>query len=648
MKRFKSLSLKKKRNLAIAGVSLVVLAVGGVIAYNQTATIFNNKFQLGTDNITAIDIVPIDRETAQPCSVYDKTATVTNNNTTPRYVRMKINEYWRTKDSTQTDHKTTDLPMTWDDNGTTRKYATWNADPQAEDKWSLESDGYYYYYQPLAPNATTESLIMNVSFDCHANFAGEMTYSQDGQIAGDTPSPYADSTFHVYVIFETSDEEFAVAKTRLYDLVASKTNGIDSGVNFADYSTISEDNGNGVNTLAAHANDEHPVYYYRGEINDNNVLFNNYCWKILRTTGTGGTKLIYSGAPTEENGIPVCNNTGTDVQLEGKIAYYRTGSLDDIYMGNCYYSNASLGVIGYMYNTRYNVRCEDYGDMYELTVGNDVRYENGQYTLIDTVTGGVGPISSNIFQSKHYYCAEGGTSCEKVRYIYAMSSYQVSPGWKFHVRAVEFTNGGKIDDENGVYANDYDSEAKTTVENWFENSGMVSIEDKLEDTIYCNDRTTYNQLLDSKDANIMTSTIDDFYFNAGHRNTRLYKPSVDCAKKRDSFTKEDTVNGNGKLRHKTGLITSDELTLSGMVYCKSPTDKRLFLQAEGMDSWTMTPENYNLSASINYQFYWNHCHSATNSINYIAAGVRPVISMKYDTYVKDGDGTGDSPYTLEW
>lgn len=40
MKRFKSMSLKNKRKLAIAGISFVVIAIGGTIAYNQTTAIF--------------------------------------------------------------------------------------------------------------------------------------------------------------------------------------------------------------------------------------------------------------------------------------------------------------------------------------------------------------------------------------------------------------------------------------------------------------------------------------------------------------------------------------------------------------------------------------------------------------------------------
>ena len=43
-----------------------------------------------------------------------------------------------------------------------------------------------------------------------------------------------------------------------------------------------------------------PVYYYKGNVQNNNVLFAGFCWKIVRTTETGGVKIVYNGAPKDE------------------------------------------------------------------------------------------------------------------------------------------------------------------------------------------------------------------------------------------------------------------------------------------------------------------------------------------------------------
>ncbi len=42
------------------------------------------------------------------------------------------------------------------------------------------------------------------------------------------------------------------------------------------------------------------VYYYAGNITNNNLVFNNYCWKIIRTTETDGVKLLYNGEIRKE------------------------------------------------------------------------------------------------------------------------------------------------------------------------------------------------------------------------------------------------------------------------------------------------------------------------------------------------------------
>ncbi|MBR3377891.1 hypothetical protein IKG50_00995 [Candidatus Saccharibacteria bacterium] len=93
MKRFKNLSLKK-RALAIAGVSVLCLVVVGTIAFNRDSIFFNNLFKLADDNVEFVETFD-SPDDWQPCQEIDKTAVARNKNTTPRYVRMKINEYWR-------------------------------------------------------------------------------------------------------------------------------------------------------------------------------------------------------------------------------------------------------------------------------------------------------------------------------------------------------------------------------------------------------------------------------------------------------------------------------------------------------------------------------------------------------------------------
>lgn len=83
----------------------------------------------------------------------------------------------------------------------------------------------------------------------------------------------------------------------LYDMVADSSIGLDTDI---DFSIAPTDENSGVYTRNGTENDQYPVYYYRGNIDNNNLLFANYCWKMVRTTSTGGVKLIYNGIPTAD------------------------------------------------------------------------------------------------------------------------------------------------------------------------------------------------------------------------------------------------------------------------------------------------------------------------------------------------------------
>lgn len=93
-------------------------------------------------------------------------------------------------------------------------------------------------------------------------------------------------------------------------------------------------NGQGVYKLSSTKNDKRPIYYYRGNVNNNYVVYANTCWKILRTTDTGGAKLLYNG-PVDASGK--CTNTNN----------YSIG------MSSFNSEHNSLADAGYMYGTVY-------------------------------------------------------------------------------------------------------------------------------------------------------------------------------------------------------------------------------------------------------------------------------------------------------
>ena len=106
-----------------------------------------------------------------------------------------------------------------------------------------------------------------------------------------------------------SDENISFAE------ISSDTNG--KGLYYTSKTNVTEDlDGDGIGER---------VYYYRGAVENNNVRFGGFCWRIVRTNEDGSVRLRYNG--TYSNGT--CPVTGTQVSVGGKIfSFYSESSLE--------------------------------------------------------------------------------------------------------------------------------------------------------------------------------------------------------------------------------------------------------------------------------------------------------------------------------
>lgn len=120
-------------------------------------------------------------------------------------------------------------------------------------------------------------------------------------------------------------------KQRIYTIVANQSLGSESVLNYSKISSSS--NGQGVYSTT-NTDSGNIVYFYRGNITNNNVIFANHCWQIIRTTETGGVKLLYNGKPTggqcskpSGNGIATINyNSSSDNTMYSGYLYGTTSS----------------------------------------------------------------------------------------------------------------------------------------------------------------------------------------------------------------------------------------------------------------------------------------------------------------------------------
>lgn len=89
-----------------------------------------------------------------------------------------------------------------------------------------------------------------------------------------------------------------IITSTLRERLANKSLGNDKelGIDFSKDNSSS--NGEGVYLLDETKDAARPIYYYRGTHHlKNNVIYAGKCWKLIRTTETGGVKAIYHGTP---------------------------------------------------------------------------------------------------------------------------------------------------------------------------------------------------------------------------------------------------------------------------------------------------------------------------------------------------------------
>ncbi len=369
----------------------------------------------------------------------------------------------------------------------------------------------------------------------------------------------------------------------------------------------SDTNGNGVNILEGTENDPNPIYFFRGfdtegkhVVSKNNVLFGGFCWKIVRTTDTGGIKIVYNGEPTQDN--KCTNTTGTVTQIS-------TSAFNSSYKSPAYN--------GYMYGTVYTYKsgAATEGSLF----GSNFTYSNGTYTLTNT--------STTKDSTHHYSCNNAEGTCSTIRYYYYNNYY------------IELTNGKSVSDAlSEMQTNTTDSTIKTAIDNWYE-TNLASYEEYLEDTVWCNDRSMNTQTNGWKENGSLTEYM---YYASYGRNTQTYIPSVTCPNKNDAFTVSDTTKGNGALNHPVGLLTADELTMAGSGYSGYSTSSYLYTNRVW---WSLSPRYFRTSTAYGFNLYSSGRLSST-FVSY-SDGVRPAVSLAPGTSFSSGDGSSDTPYKVE-
>ena len=380
-------------------------------------------------------------------------------------------------------------------------------------------------------------------------------------------------------------------KTDLYHTIENRYN--------QDKTYLGLYNGEGAATYA------NPVYYYKGNVQNNNVLFAGFCWKIVRTTETGGVKIVYNGI--QKNGS--CNNTGTDSQI-GRSAF------------NSSYNSPSY--VGYMYNTVYTYSGKSMSSQSNIVFGNSFTYANGTYTLTDAKTVATWSSGYNTINNNHYTCMTTGTTCSSIYYVYYASSS--------NAYYITLTNGKSVNDalNEMLYADDVntkDSTIKTYIDSWYE-SNLASYKDKLEDTVFCNYRSMNNESSNGWNPN-GGSTTNELQFKRYDTNN----PSLACANETDRFS---LSNPKAKLSYPIGLLSISEVYLAY---------NEVIYYLNNQDAFWVNSPNYFYKEDAQVKGVSNN-NFFSSGASY-PWGVRPSVSLKSGTEFKSGDGSFTSPFVIE-
>ena len=201
--------------------------------------------------------------------------------------------------------------------------------------------------------------------------------------------------------------------------MSSEAIHLDQPANSNDYS--------GLYILDETKDDDFPIYFYRGNsATPNNVLFAGFCWRIIRTTDTGGVKIIYNGTPTEEG---YCTTTTGDATIVKKMKF---GSVNDYLSSNVrtalysWYFENLIEYQAYLEDTVYcnrksysngnrNIVCPDASSI-SMAIGNN-SYPIGLISGQEANLGGLTSSSSSyswLYTNKDYWMMEDYSRDERM------------------------------------------------------------------------------------------------------------------------------------------------------------------------------------------------------------------------------------------
>ena len=337
------------------------------------------------------------------------------------------------------------------------------------------------------------------------------------------------------------------------------------------------------------------------------------------------TNIVLGTGYTESNGTYTLSGTSTITKADWFSNYasyknYYTCGSDSItctnmkyltYTSNYYYCALSLSN-NYIYakNFTYNNGTGTY------TLGSD-RIQTWNMTDSD---------KSNL-STHHYTCFNDTGECTTLSYVY----YVFTPSKSAYIYYINLTGGKSVEDavDEMLYndnVNQTNSTIKTGIDAWYKRY-MTDYSNKLEDTIFCNDRSQSNQSTNGWNPN-GGSVTTYLYFN----NNNVLNTDLSCTNTTDKFSLSNT---KAQLTYPVGLLTIPETNLLN----------NSNIQKTGQNYWLGSPGSFDYDYA--YELYVSTAggngYGGVNS----TPGLRPAVSLAASTEYTSGNGSMADPYIVE-
>ena len=345
---------------------------------------------------------------------------------------------------------------------------------------------------------------------------------------------------------------------------------------------------------------------------------------IVWTTGTGYT---------ENNGVYSLTGTSTaSMLLKDWYTNYDNASFKNVYVCDDFTSSTCTNAIYHVSKTTnttaiYYSSSNNYifGNSYTYSGGNHIINTNADTTKYHQVWDWYKEY--NTINNSHYTCFKTDTNnCgDKIYYVF-FTGENVA-------HFVVLKNGETIDNalqkmvnisnSSTSNINKYDSTIKSLVENWYANN-MTSLTSYIDnDTVYCADRSI-------KEINGWSPT-GRTTSNLGFQGSGTVN-SLSCTNLTDRF---NTNNNIAKLKYPVGLLNNTEQVMMNRYY--THTGQRYWLMSPGIMHIYAASGSYVTNNSGEKNIDW------TSKLS----GVRPVIVLKPEIEVLEGNGTYNTPYILD-